>query len=102
MDANMQNWQISGIDKVRRGEWTIEHFHVQRVLAQRVFLVSGTIPRDARCHLNAAVKRGELKHIKKDGLKPECYYNPAFEYLVSGKRNAVAEAAISAIRKVFC
>lgn len=33
------------------------------------------IPREVRAELNCAVKAGEIGHIPKDGLRPECYHH---------------------------
>lgn len=72
-------------DQVRQGLMTAEQANVEKVRMQRV-LLAGRIPADVRKALNAAVKRGELGHMKKDGNKPEAYYHPTFEYLAKGAR----------------
>jgi hypothetical protein len=81
-----------------RGEITLDQAHVQMVKAQRVKLIECRLPRDVRAALNAAVKRGELGHVKKDGHKPEAYFHPTFEYLVAGERNASAMAVVRALQ----
>lgn len=76
------------IDMTQRGEMTADQANVEKVKMARVQLVTTKIPAQVRKALNAAVKRGELGHIKKDGHKPEAYFHPTFEYLVAGDRNA--------------
>lgn len=99
-DANTSQAIDTIREKVRAGEMTIEQFHVERVRIQRVYLVTSRIPADARGHLNAAVKRGELGHVKKDGRKPEAYFHPTFDYLVASERNAHERSIVSALAAV--
>jgi len=60
--------------------------NVELVKIQRVHLCTSRVPADVRKALNAAVKSGELAHMKKDGSKPECYYHPKFEYMAKNER----------------
>lgn len=43
-------------------------------MAEPFLLVESGLPQAWRRALNAAVKRGVLRHEPKSGLKPECYY----------------------------
>lgn len=81
-----QNDREHLIDMVERGEMTADQANVKKVLMQRVLLVTTQIPADVRKALNAAVKRGELGHMKKDGQKPEAYYHPTFDYIAKAER----------------
>lgn len=88
------------IERVRRGDLTASEANVEQVRMSRVYLVAGRIPSGVRSALNEAVKKGKLCHIKKDGHKPEAYYHPEFDYMVAGKRNAVARQVLAAVAKV--
>jgi len=50
--------------------------NVERVRAQSIMVVRGSIPREVRRELSAGVKAGVLGHLRKDGLKPEIYFHP--------------------------
>lgn len=89
------------IEKVRSGEISADEANVEQVRMKRVHLVTSPIPASARKALNAAVKSGHLRHIKKDGHKPEAYYHPSFEYMVPGERNRHAEETLRAAAKVM-
>lgn len=95
----MQNNIESLKDKVQLGEMTADQANVQLVRDLRVRLVTARLPAAVRKALNAAVKTGELGHIKKDGHKPEAYFHPTFEYMVAGERNRVADSVALALRK---
>lgn len=88
-------------DMVDQGRMTVEQANVEKVRAMRVMLVTSRLSADVRRALNAAVKRGELARIAKDGHKPEAYYHPTFEYLVAGERNRHAESVLAAVRSVM-
>lgn len=88
------------IDQVRIGKMTAEEGNVKMVLDRRVYIVMGKIPRDIRDQYSRAVKKGILGHRRKDGNKPEAYYNMTFEYLVNGEVNKVERARLSAVRSV--
>jgi hypothetical protein len=87
-------------DQVHRGLMTAEQANVEKVRTQRVLLATGRIPSDVRKALNAAVKRGELGHMKKDGNKPEAYYHPTFEYLAKGARAEHERSVVRALLAV--
>lgn len=87
-------------DRLQRGLINADEANVQMIRAQRFRLIRGSMPASARRSLNAAVKRGELGHMKRDGKKPECYYHPTFDYLASAERSRVEQEAIRAITKV--
>ena len=68
-------------------EMTVEQAIVKKVLILKVFLVVGRIPANIRKILNDSVKKKKLAHMKKDGHKPEVFYNPRFGYLAEAERN---------------
>lgn len=97
-----QNIMDSLIERVRQGELTADQANVEKVRAQRVYLVTSRIPMDVRKALNAAVKSGQLKRIKRDGNKPEAYFHPEFDYMVAGARNAHVRSIAEAVSRVAC
>lgn len=86
-------------ERLRLGEITAAEANVRMIQAERVRLIRGPMPRDVRSALNAAVKAGRLGHLKKDGFRPEAYFDPDFEYLAKGER---AEAAAESRRALEC
>jgi len=88
-------------DMTQRGEMTADQANVAKVRMRRVQLVTGRIPSQVRKALNEAVKRGELGHVKKDGHKPEAYFNPTFEYLAKQERREHERGVLSAVAGVM-
>lgn len=74
-------------DLMQRSELTADQANVQMVRDQRFRMVVNSLPAGVRKALNAAVKSGELGHMKKNGHKPECYFHPTFQYLAVAERN---------------
>ncbi|WP_157900139.1 hypothetical protein [Rhodoferax koreensis] len=87
-------------DRMQRGELTAAQANVEMVRAQRVRLVTSRLPADIRSTLNAAVKAGQLGHMKKAGSKPEAYFHPTFDFLAKAERNKAAETAMRALLAV--
>ena len=54
-------------DQVRQGKINVDQANVLIVQMMGVRVIEGKIPAQIRKALNAAVKAGELGHIKKDG-----------------------------------
>ena len=73
-------------DLMQRGELTADQANVQMVRNERFRMVVNSLPASLRKALNAAVRSGELGHMKKDGHKPECYFHPTFEYMAKAER----------------
>ncbi|AZC52307.1 hypothetical protein C4K35_4738 [Pseudomonas chlororaphis subsp. piscium] len=73
-------------DLMQRGELTTDQANVQMVRNERFRMVLNGLPASVRRALNAAVRNGELGHMKKEGHKPECYFHPTFEYLAKAER----------------
>jgi hypothetical protein len=97
--ANEQNNFEHILDQLDRGLITADQANVMKVQMNRIQVVS-KLPASVRKALNEAVKRGELAHMKKDGLKPEVYYHPTFKYLANDARNKAVESAIRALKAV--
>lgn len=87
------------MDMVECGEMTAEDANMEKVLTQRVLVVK-KLPKEARSALDKAVKSGNLRHKRKEGLKPEVYYHPSFEYLANFERNRAEQNTLAALAKV--
>jgi len=99
-DMNLTQNQLEDLqNRMMIGELTAERANIEKVKIQRVLVVSH-LPHDVRKSLNFAVKNGELGHMKKDGKKPEVYFNPIFEYLARSERNTVERETIKALSSV--
>lgn len=93
------------MDSARNGGLTADQANVEMVKMQRVRLVTSRIPAQVRKALTAAVKRGELGHMKRDGHKPEAYYHPNFDYMARDERakheRSVYEALAGVVARPF-
>ena len=72
-------------DQMQMGLMTAAQANVKIVQMIGIKIISGKVPADVRKALNAAVKAGELGHLKADGFKPEVYFHK------NGKANAIQE-----------
>ena len=88
-------------DLYARGEITTAQANVMKVRCARVEVVANSLPREVRTAYNAAVKAGELGHMKKDGRKPEVYYHPTFEHLANAERNRIEQEQLDALSSVL-
>ena len=75
--------------------------NVEMIRVEQFRIIKGSIPRQVRTALNAAVKAGLLGHLKKDGLKPEMYYHPEFAEIATAARDKSALDAIDILRRVM-
>jgi hypothetical protein len=87
-------------DMVQQGKMTADQANVEKVRMQRVLMVIETLPASVRKALNGAVKTGYLGHKKRDGIKPEVYYHPTFEYLANGERAEYVRSVAENLKKV--
>lgn len=88
-------------DKLAQGLITVAQANVQMVLIGRFRLIKGSLPASVRSVLNAAVKSGELGHIKKEKFKPEAYFHPTFKHLAMEARAIEHNNALAAIAGVL-
>jgi hypothetical protein len=74
--------------------------NVEMIRNEGIRIIRGGYPLEVRKAWNAAVKNNELKHLKKDRLKPEIYCRP--DCLDEAREMQTREAlrAIECIRKV--
>ena len=87
------------LDLLDRGVITTAQGNVRMVRNER-FRVIKKLSRSVRVALNAAVKSGELAHMKKDDMKPEVYYHPDFEHLAHKERREFERKVIEALAAV--
>jgi len=73
--------------------------NVQNILVRGSRVIRGPIPAQVRKQLMAAVKAGALGRLKKDGLKPEVFYNPNNKVSATDVQRREAEYAASCIAK---
>ena len=99
-DMTYQNDIERLCDQVNLGVITADEANVEKVKIRRVQLVTSKIPAQVRKALNAAVKRGSLGHMKKDGRKPEAYYHPTFEYMAHDARRKHESETLKALAGV--
>ena len=88
-------------DRLHLGEITADQANVEMVRSDRFRMVINSLPASVRKALNAAVKTGELGHMKKECHKPECYYHPTFKYLAIEARNRREREIVGASRSVM-
>lgn len=101
MNANKQNNIITTKDLLNRGLLTAAEANVKMVCDERFRLIT-RLTLDVRRALNAAVKNGELGHLKKNGLMPEAYFHPTFKYLAVEARRKRAYESLENLKRVFC
>lgn len=87
-------------DQVRQGKINVDQANVLIVQMMGVRVIEGKIPAQIRKALNAAVKAGELGHIKKDGLKPEAYHHKNARATALDKINEIYRNKIDILGKV--
>lgn len=88
-------------DQMQQGKMTAAEANVLMVQMEGVRLITGRVMADVRKALNAAVKAGELGHIKKDGLKPEAYHHKNARAKALEARNRAAADSVKSICKII-
>lgn len=96
---SIQNDRERLTDKIQRGILSAAEANIEMVRNER-FRIVHKLSRDVRKALNDAVKRGELGHMKKDGMRPEVYYHPTFKHMAIKARNKEFNAGIRALKYV--
>lgn len=74
--------------------------NAEAIRAQASRVIRGTIPRQVRAELMAAVKAGYLGRVAKDGLKPEIFFHPDHKNGAIERQKREAAFAVECIRKV--
>ena len=90
---------VEHLRELMRQGMSCDEANVELVRSERVRLIRNKIPKQIRKALNSAVRIGKLRHMPKDGHKPEAYYHPEFEYLASGKRAEVRDEVLQALSR---
>lgn len=88
-------------NKMQMGEITVDQANVLIVQMMGVRVISNKLPASVRKALNAAVKIGELGHIKKEGLKPEVYHHKNARPKALAIREREMRSSLEALNKVF-
>lgn len=88
-------------DKLQQGLINSAEANVLAIQIEGVREVRGKIPREVRNALNKAVKDGKLGHLKKEGLKPECYFHVNSRYKAVELRNRAERRAMDSMLKVY-
>jgi hypothetical protein len=88
-------------DQMQQGKMSAAEANVLMVQAEGVRLITGRVIADVRKALNAAVKAGELGHIKKEGLKPEAYHHKNARGKAIEARNRAAAESVKSICKII-
>lgn len=87
-------------NKMQMGEITVDQANVLIVQMMGVRVISNKLPASVRKALNAAVKAGELGHIKKEGLKPEVYHHKNARPKALTERERVMRSTLQSVSKV--
>jgi len=83
---------------IRRRMATGDEFrNVQAILVEGERIIRGSVPATARRELREAVNAGVLGHLKKEGLKPEIFFNPDHLHLAKQRQE---EEALDSIRRI--
>ena len=83
-------------DQIQQEKITADEANIRKVEMQRVLVVFH-LPSSVRKALNKGVKEGRLKHLKKDGKKPEVFCKKGFDHLATAERNEYERNCIKAI-----
>lgn len=96
-----QNAVDSANDQLHRGLITADEANVLIVQLMGVRIVRGKLTAQVRKVLNAAVKAGELGHIKAEGLRPEVYHHKNARPRALEVRDEAFREATKTLKSVF-
>lgn len=88
-------------DQLQRGLINADQANVLIVQIMGVMVINGKIPAPVRKALNAAVKAGELGHIKKEGLRPEFYHHKNARARALDERERQYRKSLESLKGVF-
>jgi hypothetical protein len=75
--------------------------NVDMILDQKFRMVRNRIPQQVRTALNQAVKANVLGYVKKDGMRPEMYFNPKYKDLAMKTREDEHRRGLDILSKVM-
>jgi hypothetical protein len=87
-------------DQIAQGKLAASKANVAVVQIMGVRVVINRIPLAVRKELNAAVKAGELGHIKKEGNRPECYHHKNARVRALEERDRIYSSIKSSVSAV--
>ena len=99
--TSYQNAVEYASDQMQQGKITASEANVLIVQIMGVRIVHNKLPKEVRTALNAAVKKGELGHIKKNGLKPEAYHHKNARGRALEEINREYREKIQGLKNVF-
>lgn len=96
-----QNIREYVTDQMQQGKLTAAEANVLTIQMEGARIIRGRVPAEVRKALNAAVKSGELGHMKREGLKPEVYYNKNARAKAITLRQRAERASLESLKGVF-
>lgn len=75
--------------------------NVEMIRAEGFRVIHGRIPARVRKELQEGVRKGELRHLKKDGLLQEVFFRPDISEQALSERTAAAFWAATRIARVL-
>lgn len=99
--TSYQNAVDHATDQLRRGLINADQANVLIVQIMGVRIVRGKLTVQVRKALNAAVKAGELGHIKAEGLRPEVYHHKNARARALEVRDEAFREATQTLKSVF-
>jgi hypothetical protein len=89
------------MNQVQIGKITTEQANVLAVQIAGVRIITNKIPAQVRKALNAAVKNGELGHLKAEGLRPEAYFHKNARTRALDERDRIFRNRVESLKGVF-
>lgn len=89
------------MDALQKGEIQRGQANVFMTQLMGVRVIEGSLPREVRKELMAAVKNGEIGHMKKDGMKPEVFFHKNAGTYATEIRARHLESSINVLKKVL-
>lgn len=75
--------------------------NVEQIRSQATRVIRGSIPRQVRNELMAAVKAGDLGRFPKDGLMPEIFFHPDHKHGAKDRQKREAMYSVNCIAAVM-
>lgn len=103
-NKNMNNEQMSreAAKRMMENGMSADEANVEMIRMMGFRLVENRIPRETRAALMAAVKKGKLGRLKKEGMRPEVFFHPNSIWKAMEARDKVFNAGVRAVRACCC